>query len=135
MAEETRSPYTRSHLVMAAIRILEHQTGAPPKVEDMASMLSFSLEEVHSLLHLLEKINAVKLVESPAGPRPQILDPAPVEDLPRESQKSMEKDLAAFAARQKERMDSLAKAASSEADRKKALFAELEKQLKGGGKD
>ena len=135
MTAEPASPYQKAHLVAAAIRIIEHQRGAPPRVEEIAEMLGFSVEETYGVLNLMQKIAAVDLVESPAGVRPRIKDPLPLEDLPREKQTGMEKEMVKFAARQKERMDKLSVAAANEKERKKQLFAALEEQLKAKKKE
>ncbi|MFH2099302.1 MAG: hypothetical protein ABIJ95_07320 [Pseudomonadota bacterium] len=135
MSAEPASPYQKAHLVAAAIRIIEHQKGVPPQAGEISGLLGFSVEEVHGLLNLMTKIGAVDMMESPAGPRPRITDPAPLENLPRERQRGVEKEMVKFAAQQKERMDKLSVAAANEKDRKKQLFAALEEQLKAKKKD
>ena len=37
--------YHRSHLFVSAIRILDHQKSAQPSIEEVCSLLDFSLEQ------------------------------------------------------------------------------------------
>ena len=125
------SPYYKAHLVVAAVRILEHQKGVPPSAAEISQTLSFSLEEVQATCNLLHEKEVLQIVHSAAGERMCVNDPRPLEKLPREKQRSdMEKEIKRFAAEKKAQMARLASLATCEMKRKKDLFAALDAQLK-----
>ena len=51
--------YTQGHLVVSAIRVLEHRTGKPPTVEDICQMLLLSLEQGHLLCKRLHEAGVI----------------------------------------------------------------------------
>ncbi len=125
------SLYHTAHLIVAAVRVLDHQKGVPPSVTEVSRTLSLSAEEVHAACNMLEKKGVLQIVESAAGQRLYVSDPKPLEKLPREKQRSdMEKELKRFASEKKAQMTRLASRATSEVKRRKDLFADLDAKLK-----
>lgn len=117
--------------MVAAIRVLEHQKKVPPSVEDICRCLSLSSEQGHRICSRLAEEQIVEVVEGAYGTKVFVLDHQLLEDLPRsedsagiadevkkfqESRKGMDDRIAAFKAQQEEK--------------KKNLFADIEKQLK-----
>lgn len=125
------SPYYRSHLVVAACRVLLHQTGAPPTVKDIAKLLSFTEEDCRHTVNSLEKLQVLRVVVSGAEDRIFVEDPKPLEDLPRDKEEGkMQKELGEYAEKRRAEMDRIKKLAVGEGQRKKDLFAALSEKLK-----
>ena len=124
------SPYYKAHIIVAAIRLMNHKNNAPPMISEIADNINYSLEEVRSLVNKLEKMGVIEVILSGTESRIFVDDPAPLEKLPREGKTSMEKDIINFAAKQKADMDNIKVKAMDEKSRKKDLFAALEAQLK-----
>jgi hypothetical protein len=57
--------YSEAHLIVAAIRILQHQKGTPPKLEEVCTMLGISDEEGHTVSRKLAKIGVIDTLEGP----------------------------------------------------------------------
>ncbi len=123
--------YEQGHLVVAAIRVLEHQKGVPPSVEDICGCLSLSSEQGNRICRRLQENGIVEVVEGAYGTKVFVRDHLLIEELPRtgesskiadevkkfqESRKGMDEKIAAFKAQQEEK--------------KKSLFADLDKKLK-----
>ncbi|MGD8367165.1 MAG: hypothetical protein PVG78_05975 [Desulfobacterales bacterium] len=126
-----KSLYEEGHLVVAAIRVLEHQRKVPPSVDDICSCLSLSTEQCHRLCSRLQEQKIVEVVKGAFGTKVFLRDHHLLEELPKtaesagiadevkkfqESRKGMDERIAAFKAQQEEK--------------KKNLFADLDKKLK-----
>ena len=125
------SLYDQGHLVVAAIRVLEHQKGIPPSVDDISRCLSLSAEQSSRICSRLQEADVIEVVKGAYGTRAFVRDYLRLEDLPKseesakladevkkfqESRKGMDEKIAAFKAQQEEK--------------KKSMFAELDKKLK-----
>jgi len=123
--------YDQGHLVVAAVRILEHQKGVPPSVEDICGCLSISAEQGHRICSRLQEEQIVAVVKGAYGTKVFLRNHRRLEELPKpeesgsiadevkkfqESRKGMDERIAAFKAQQEEK--------------KKSLFADIEKKLK-----
>ncbi|MEW5734780.1 MAG: hypothetical protein AB1921_07990 [Thermodesulfobacteriota bacterium] len=128
---DRNSPYYRSHLVVAACRIILHQSGAPPTVKDIAKLLSYTEEDCQHTVNMLEKLEVLRIVASGSDDRIFVEDPKPLEDLARERESGkMEKELDEYAEKRRAEMDRIKKLATGEGQRKKDLFAALTEKLK-----
>ena len=125
--------YFESHLVVAAIRILTHKEGRPPTPDEVAELIGFSGEKVHVLAHELGKLKIIRAMESPFDVRLDVLDPVPLESLPRtESDTAMTEELAGFKAKSKEKQDEMQRMfRENEAEkRRKDRVSKLEEHFK-----
>jgi hypothetical protein len=128
---KAKSLYEQGHLVVAAIRVLEHQRKVPPSVEDICSCLSLSTEQGHRICSRLQEQMVVEVVRGAYGTKVFLRNHHLLEELPKtedasgiadevkkfqESRKGMDERIAAFKAQQEEK--------------KKNLFADLDKKLK-----
>ncbi len=128
---KAKSLYEQGHLVVAAIRVLEHQRKVPPSVEDICSCLSLSTEQGHRICSRLQEQKVVEVVQGAYGTKVFLRNHHLLEELPKtedasgiadevkkfqESRKGMDERIAAFKAQQEEK--------------KKHLFADLDKKLK-----
>ncbi|MBW1867049.1 MAG: hypothetical protein JRI38_04805 [Deltaproteobacteria bacterium] len=125
--------YSNAHLVVAAIRIIEHQKSTEPTVDAICRFLSFSPEQGNFICRQLRKMGILNNIESAFGIRLFIKDHLKLEEISRGEQDSrLEKELANFQSN-REDMDKKVKSFQSEqAQKQKDLFAELEKKLKTG---
>ena len=129
---DRNSPYYKAHLVVAAARIADHKFGVPPTVSQISEATGYSVEEAQNICNKLKDSGVLKLILAGDVERIYIKDPVPLEDLPRATQgPNMEEEVEKFAQKQAERLANISVKAKDEKQRKKDLFAALEKELKG----
>jgi hypothetical protein len=123
--------YSNAHLVVAALRVLEHQNSTPPSIEDVCGAISISLEHGNLLCRKLKELNIIDVVEGTFGTRLFIKNHLAIEDIPRgEAGSSLEDELKKFKNSQKEFARKIESLQAEQEEKKKNLFAELEKKLK-----
>ncbi len=128
---ESKDLYTTAHLFVAAIRVWEHQNSRAPSVEDVCRILSFSMERGNFLCKQLEEMGVVEVVEGAYGTRLFVKDHLKIEDLPRgEKTSRLEEELSKFKESQKKLSRKIESFQAEQAQKKKNLFAEVEKKLK-----
>jgi hypothetical protein len=125
--------YNDAHLMVAAIRVLEHQKKAPPSLEAVCRLLAFSAEHGHLVCRRLKTFEIVKLVEGAYGTRLYIVDHQKIEQIPRdEGPDKLTEALEAFQASRTDFSKKIESFKAQQAAKKKDLFADLEKKLKNG---
>ncbi|UCE02300.1 MAG: hypothetical protein JSW67_13780 [Candidatus Latescibacterota bacterium] len=77
---------SQAHLLVAAIRVLEHQLQRPPSVAEIGEMLQFSKEYTGHLVRALEPHGIVHAITGPFEQRVEIRDHTKIEELPAEEQ-------------------------------------------------
>ena len=123
--------YHNAHLVVSAIRVLEHLKKVPPTVEDVCEMLSFSTEHGHLLCNKLREMGIIEIVSGAFGSKLYIRDYSRIETIPMDEEDSSLKDeLKKFADSRKELQGRIESIKSKQDQKKKDLFAELDRQLK-----
>jgi DNA-binding transcriptional regulator GbsR (MarR family) len=75
---------SEAHLMVAAIRVLQHQSQRPPSVEEIAALLQLSKEFVGHLLRALDGEGIVHTIQSPFDQRFEVKNHQKVELLPEE---------------------------------------------------
>jgi hypothetical protein len=73
------------HLIVSAIRILEHREQHPPTEEEIAAILNWHLDHTRVIARELEDFGALAAIRSPFEVRYKLQDPARVDELPVES--------------------------------------------------
>ena len=61
---KTNDLYTTAHLFVAAVRVLDHQDGAPPSLASVCRLLDYSDEKGSYLLNRLKELAIVDTVKS-----------------------------------------------------------------------
>ena len=123
--------YTSAHLVVAAIRILEHQHSAPPSIEQVCQALSFSVERGNFICNKLREMTIIEVIEGAFGTRLSIKDHLKIEDIPKhEKISSLADELKKFQNSRKDFTRKIESIQAEKAKKKKDLFAELDKKLK-----
>ena len=131
MSRELKNPYQEGHLFVAAIRLLEHQTGGPPDLEQIVELVGFSAEQAGLVSRRLEEKGIIKVVQGAYGNRWGIDDHLLLEELPRSVAVSqLDEELKQF----KQKKDALSQKVESikeeQQKKQKDLFSEIEKKLK-----
>jgi hypothetical protein len=125
------SLYEYAHLVVSAIRVLEHRLSAPPALEDVSELLGVSIEETNRLCRKFRDLEVIEMMEKSDSTRLFVKDHRKIEqisDQPEESR--LEAELRKFKqARQAQGVD-LDSVKTEQADKKKKLHQELEQKLK-----
>jgi uncharacterized FAD-dependent dehydrogenase len=125
------SLYKNAHLIVSAIRILEHQTGTSPSIEDVCHTLSFSIERGNMIIRKLCEMNILEIMEGAFGTRLFIIGHQAIEHIPRGQQVDrLQQELEKFQSSRKEKSQKIESFKAQQAHKKKNLFAEIEKKLK-----
>jgi len=131
MQNKKTNLYSQAHLMVAAIRVYEHLNSRPPTVDDVCRVINFSVEQGYFICRKLQEIDIIKAVEGSYGTRLFINDHLKLEDLPRgEPENKLEDDLKKFQDTQKAFSRKIESFQAQQKQKKKDLFAEMEKKLK-----
>ncbi len=123
--------YSSAHLIVAAIRILEHRNSSPPSVENVCDTLSVSLEQGNLFFRKLEELEIIEVVEGPYGTRLFVRNHVMIEEIPKDSKESgIEEEIKQFQNTKKDYTKKIESFQAKQAEKQKNLFAELEKKLK-----
>lgn len=124
--------YQKAHLLVAAIRILEYRHQSPPATEAVCKFLEISAEEGGIYFRKLQDAGILQFIESPQGIRVSILDHLRIEEIPRGvTESNLDKELKNFQTARKGFVKEIESFRSVQEEKKKKMFAELEKKLKG----
>jgi len=125
-------PYTEAHLFVAAIRVLHHQGGFPPKIEDVCAMLNFSVELGHTVCRRLAKRGIVETFEDPFSIKLAVANHREIENLPKKvtEENSLAKELEKFQSERKNVEQKVAALQAEMAKKKQDLFADIEAKFK-----
>ncbi len=128
---QTIKTYQHAHLFVAAIRILDHQKSTPPAIEDVCQLVDFSIEQGHFICNKLIERGILKIVEGSYGMRLFIRDHTLLEEIPQtEQENKLDQALKQFQASKKGYADKVASIQAGQKEKRKTLFADLEKKLK-----
>jgi DNA-binding transcriptional ArsR family regulator len=131
MENKSKDLYSSAHLFISAIRVFEHQQNTPPTVEDICRVLSMSIEHSSYLSRKLKEMGIIDVIEGSYGIRLFIRDFLKIEEIPRDDDKSkLEEELKKFQESQKGLSQKIESIQTQQAEKKKNLFAEMEKKLK-----
>jgi DNA-binding Lrp family transcriptional regulator len=131
MSKESKNQYQEGHLFVAAIRILEHQNGTPPAINEIAGLLNFSAEQTGLISRRLVDAGIIKIVESAFGDRWGIEDHLKIESLPKKAATSQIDDaLKQFKAEKSKMAQKIEAIKEEQAKKQKDLFSEIEKKFK-----
>ena len=123
--------YTHAHAFVAGIRVCEFRKAGQPTVDDVCNLLSMSTEQGHHICNKLAELQVIECVEGAFGIRVFIRDHLKLEEIPRgETGSSMEDELKKFQDSKKQFSKKIESIQAAQAEKKKSLFAEVEKKLK-----
>jgi hypothetical protein len=131
MADSQKDFYSQAHLMVAAIRVFEHKNSRPPTIEELCQTVGFSIEKGNFICRKLEELDIIEAVEGSYGARLFVRDHLKIEDIPRgESESNFEEELKKFQDNRKALSQKIETFQAEQKQKKKDLFAEMEKKLK-----
>jgi hypothetical protein len=124
--------YTEAHLFVAAIRVLQHQGGSPPKLEDVCAMIRISVELGHTLCRRLEKLGVIETFEDPFSIKLAVANHLEIENISRKvkEENSLAKELEKFKAEKKNVEQKVATIQAEMAKKRQDMFADIEAKFK-----
>ena len=123
--------YSQAHLMVAAIRVYEHINSRPPTVENLCQTINFSIEKGNFICRRLEELNIIEAVEGSYGTRLFVSEHLKIEDIPRgDPESNFEDELKKFQDNRKALSQKVETFQAQQKQKKKDLFAEMEKKLK-----
>ena len=123
--------YKNAHLVVAAVRILEHQNQAPPSIDGICQALSFSVERGNHICRKLHELGVINVVDGAFGTRLFIKNHLLLENIPQGSDgPGLEEDLKKFREAKKDIEKEIEARHLAHKEKKKNLFAEIEDKLR-----
>jgi hypothetical protein len=125
--------YENAHLVVASIRIFTHQNSRHPSIDEICRILSFSLEQGNLICKKLKDMGIVDVVEGAFEDHFFIKDHLKIEEIQRDiKEDKLENALKKFKDSRKDFSKKIESFQEKQAQKQKALFAELEEKLKKG---
>ena len=124
--------YNEAHIFVAAIRLLTHQKGFPPSVEETCELLGFSEESGHALSRRLKGLGILDTLEDPFTIKLVVSDHLKIESLSREESDGggLADEIEKFQA-SKTDMDQKVKSIQADlAKKKNDMFADIESKFK-----
>jgi len=123
--------YTNAHLFVAGIRVCENRDSAQPSIEAVCQLLALSLEQGNFVCKKLIEYGVIEMVEGAFGTRLFIKDHLKIEEIPQEEKGSdLEEEVKKFKDSKKEFAQKIESIQAAQAEKKKSLFADVEKKLK-----
>lgn len=125
--------YSNAHLVIAAIRIFTHKNSKHPSMNEICKTLSFSLEQGNLICKKLKDLGIIDVVEGAFENHLFIKNHLKIEEIPRDKKEDrLEDALKKFKDSKKDFSKKIESFQAKQAEKQKALFAELEEKLKKG---
>ena len=125
--------YSNAHLVVAAIRIFTHKNSKHPSLNEICKTLSFSLEQGNLICKKLKDLGIIDMVEGAFENQLFIKDHLKIEEISRDKKEDgLEEALKKFKDSKKDFSKEIESFQAKQAEKQKALFAELEEKLKKG---
>ncbi len=123
--------YSNAHLVVAAIRIFTHKNSKHPSMNEICKTLSFSLEQGNLICKKLKDLGIIDVVEGAFENHLFIKDHLKIEEISRNKKEDrLEDALKKFKDSKKDFSKKIESFQAKQAEKQKALFAELEEKLK-----
>ena len=131
MAKQIKDLYTTAHLFVSAIRVYEHQEGTPPSIDHISHILMMSIEHCSYVCRKLMDLGIIESVEGSYGNRLFVREHLKIEEIPRGADvPQMQAEVQKFKESQKAISEKIETIQAEQAQKKKDLFAEMEKKLK-----
>lgn len=128
---KVNSPYKEAHLIVAAVRILEYRNETPPRLEDVAEMLSVSAEEVSRVCRKLKPMGIIETVEKSGEARLFIADHMRIEDIEdRTEQSPISEELEKFRKQKQSERKTIEELKTGQEQKRKKVQEEIERKLK-----
>ncbi len=137
MSERVRPSRDQAHLIVAAVRVLQHRETVPPRIEEVAELLGLVPEPVAVAIRELVELGILREVTDAYGVRLEIGDYPRIEELATGEGPAMQSEMKSFSAKRREREEALRQQFADDLKSdKREKFSKLEEDLKkfrGGG--
>lgn len=131
MKDISKNLYQTAHLFVSAIRIWEYQNNTPPTLADISQMLAMSIERSNYICRKLKEMGIVDNVGGSYGNRLFIRNHLKIEEIQHQDDDGkLQEELKKFKESQKGLSQKIENIQAQQAQKKKDLFAEMEKKLK-----
>ena len=131
METHGKNLYSNGHLFIAGVRVWEHLNGKAPRIEDICQLLNMTLEQAGYLLRRLTELQVTEVVKGSYGDRIFIRHHLKLEEIPQESvENKLDAELKKFQDSQKQLVEKIDSMRAEQTEKKKSLFADMEKKLK-----
>ncbi|GBC62165.1 hypothetical protein DENIS_3128 [Desulfonema ishimotonii] len=128
-----RDFYSKSHLIVSAVRILEYRNAEPPAINAVCDMLSFSPEQGHLICNRLHDMGVIEKVKGPFGTRLFVRDHLKLEEIPEgEAGTGLQEEIEKFQNDRKNFRQKIEDFQARKEQEQKDLFAQIEEKLKKG---
>jgi hypothetical protein len=125
--------YSNAHLVVAAIRIFSYKNSKHPSLNEICKTLSISLEHGNLICKRLKELGIIDVIEGAFENHLFIKDHLKIEEIPKDKKEDKLGDaLKKFKDSKKDFSKEIESFQAKQAEKQKALFAELEEKLKKG---
>jgi hypothetical protein len=125
------SEYDQAHLVVASIRVLDHQNGSPPAISDVCQMLALSKEQGHLLCKKLHALDIIDVIKGAYGERLRVKEHLNIESLDRsDASDGMARALKDFRKSKTEQTKKFETLKAEHKEKKKDLFEQMQRQLR-----
>ena len=124
--------YTEAHLVVAAIRVLQHGKGAPPKLEEVCAMLGISDEAGHACCRRLAKLGIIEVLEDPFSLNLTVANHLEIEKIPKNAPESqgLAQELEKFQAKKMKEGKKIADIQAELAKKRQDMLSSIESKFK-----
>jgi hypothetical protein len=124
--------YTEAHLMVAAVRILQHRNGSPPKIEDVCALLEISDEAGHSISRKLAKLGIIERLEDPFSIKLAVANHLEIEKISRNvpEAKGLSRELEEFQAKKMKAEKKLSDIQAEIERKKRDLLSSVEAKFK-----
>jgi hypothetical protein len=132
--------YEDGHLIVAAVRVLSHNSDKPPTPEDIAELLGLAPDFVRNLVIALGDEGILKVVENPFEIRTEVKNHNKIEELPKEAHgPSIQDELDEFVKKKKKEVEDTEKMFTVDDMEKRkqeklSKFDEEMKKMRGKGR-
>jgi len=133
MEKQIKNLYFNAHLVAASIRLFEHQHHAPPSIEDVSRMLSFSTEQGSLVCKKMKDRKILDIIEGAFGTKLYLINHLLIEEIKQEEpESSIASEVKKFQEAQKMNEQKIQAIHAEHKKKQQDLFAKLNDQLKKG---
>lgn len=124
--------YSEAHLFVAAVRVLQHRGGCPATIEEVAELISLSVEMAHTICRRLGKLGIVETFADPFSLKVAVANHLAIEQLPKtvSEENSLAKELEKFQSEKKNVDEKVAALQAEMAKKRQDLFADIEAKFK-----
>lgn len=130
--EDKNSLYYQGHVIAGAIRLFIHKKGIQPSISGLSEMTSYSKESLYFVCNRLEKEGILEVVKGAFDEKIYLKNHLRLEGLQKETNRvDLREDIERLHDEGIRRRKEIEGMQESEVEKKKDLFSELEKKLKG----